>query len=437
MQGLMQDWPLLCHRIIDHAAIQHADRAGRLALGRRADPHDELRRDPQARAEGGAAARERRHQARRPRRHAGLEHLAASRSLVRHPRHRRDLPHRQSAAVPRPDLLDRQSCRGPHDVRRSDVPADPGKARRRADDHRALRRADRRRAHAGDHAEERRRLRGMDRRGRRRFRLEELRREHRGRHVLHLGHHRQSQGRALLAPLQRAALDDGGAAGRHGRRRRATWCCRWCRCSTPIAGRSRSPSPHDRRVAGDAGRQARRRLDLRAARHLQGDVHRGGADGLADAAAAPGEDRPQAAASQARRDRRLGLPARHDAGVPGQLRRRGHPRLGHDRDEPARLALHAEAGICRADRRGQARRADEAGPSAVRRRDEDHRRQRQGAAVGRQDLRPPQGARARGRAALLQGRQRTSSTTRASSTPATSPPWTRTATCRSPTAPRT
>jgi fatty-acyl-CoA synthase len=27
MQGLMQDWPLLCHRIIDHAAIHHPDRA--------------------------------------------------------------------------------------------------------------------------------------------------------------------------------------------------------------------------------------------------------------------------------------------------------------------------------------------------------------------------------------------------------------------------
>src|SRR6187399_3789783 len=26
MQGLMQDWPLLCHRIIDHAAIQHGSR---------------------------------------------------------------------------------------------------------------------------------------------------------------------------------------------------------------------------------------------------------------------------------------------------------------------------------------------------------------------------------------------------------------------------
>src|SRR5581483_8911055 len=26
MLGLMQDWPLLCHRIIDHAAIQHPKR---------------------------------------------------------------------------------------------------------------------------------------------------------------------------------------------------------------------------------------------------------------------------------------------------------------------------------------------------------------------------------------------------------------------------
>src|SRR5208337_1887318 len=26
MLGLMQDWPLLCHRIIDHAALNHAER---------------------------------------------------------------------------------------------------------------------------------------------------------------------------------------------------------------------------------------------------------------------------------------------------------------------------------------------------------------------------------------------------------------------------
>ncbi len=27
MLGLMQDWPLLCHRIIDHAATYHPERA--------------------------------------------------------------------------------------------------------------------------------------------------------------------------------------------------------------------------------------------------------------------------------------------------------------------------------------------------------------------------------------------------------------------------
>ena len=26
MLGLMQDWPLLCHRIIDHAAVNHGER---------------------------------------------------------------------------------------------------------------------------------------------------------------------------------------------------------------------------------------------------------------------------------------------------------------------------------------------------------------------------------------------------------------------------
>ena len=58
-------------------------------------------------------------------------------------------------------------------------------------------------------------------------------------------------------------------------------------------------------------------------------------------------------------------------------------------------------------------------------------------AVGRQDLRQAEGARAGDRARLLQGRSATRSTRKASSTPATSPPSTATATCRSPTAPRT
>src|ERR671927_125283 len=35
MHGLMQDWPLLCHRILDHAAIQHDVRARALKVAQR------------------------------------------------------------------------------------------------------------------------------------------------------------------------------------------------------------------------------------------------------------------------------------------------------------------------------------------------------------------------------------------------------------------
>ena len=54
------------------------------------------------------------------------------------------------------------------------------------------------------------------------FAWRELRREHRRRHVLHVGHDRQSEGRRLLAPLQRAACAD---------RRTAPTCSR-CRAAT-------------------------------------------------------------------------------------------------------------------------------------------------------------------------------------------------------------
>ena len=55
-------------------------------------------------------------------------------------------------------------------------------------------------------------------------------------HVLHVGHDRAAQGRRLLAPLTGPALAGGGAARRQGHLRRATRCCRWCRCSTPTPG---------------------------------------------------------------------------------------------------------------------------------------------------------------------------------------------------------
>ncbi len=96
------------------------------------------------------------------------------------------------------------------------------------------------------------------------------------------------------------------------------------------------------------------------------------------------------------------------------------PRLGHDRDEPARHARLAQAGICRAHRRGAARRAAEAGPSAVLRRDENHRRRRQRDAVGRQDFRPAESARPGGRAAPISRKRPACSTPKAFSIPATS-----------------
>ena len=56
MLGLMQEWPLLCHKILDHAARQHGDReiVSRSVEG--TDRAHHLSRRPRPCAEGGAAA---------------------------------------------------------------------------------------------------------------------------------------------------------------------------------------------------------------------------------------------------------------------------------------------------------------------------------------------------------------------------------------------
>ena len=181
---------------------------GRQPPRRRPDPPHQLSRAAPARAQSRAAAGARRDQARRPRRDARLEQPPPSRGLVRDRRNRRDLPHRQSAPVSRPDRLDHEPRRGSAGVRRSHLRAADGGAGGAAADDRALCRPHRRGAHAGDQAQERRRLRGLDRRGRRRLPLGRIRRAHGRRPLLHLRHHRQSQGRALFAPLEPAALAD-------------------------------------------------------------------------------------------------------------------------------------------------------------------------------------------------------------------------------------
>jgi fatty-acyl-CoA synthase len=117
----------------------------------------------------------------------------------------------------------------------------------------------------------RRALRRLDRGSPRRRRLGRVRREHRLRPVLHLRHDRRPQGRALFAPLQRAPHAGGQCRATRSAPAPAIRCCRSCRCSTPMPGASPSRPGHGRQ-AGHAGRQDGRRLDLRTARHREGDL---------------------------------------------------------------------------------------------------------------------------------------------------------------------
>ena len=79
------------------------------------------------------------------------------------------------------------------------------------------------------------------RRQARHLRLARRRRARRRGAVLHVRHHRQPEGRRLLAPLDLPALD----AGLHGRgvrpRPTSTRACRSCRCSTRWRGACRTP----------------------------------------------------------------------------------------------------------------------------------------------------------------------------------------------------
>ena len=216
MLGLMQDWPLLCHRVIDHAAIFHGERKV-ITRSVEGPMHTTNYAEIRARALK-VAQRLDKDGIKLGDRVATLawntwRHLEV---LVRHPRHRRGLSHREPAPLPRTDCLDHQPRRRPGDDGRSHFRAAAGKNRRQAADHRTLHRAHRRGAHAEDHLEKCGGLRRLDRRGGRRFRLEIVRRKHGRGHVLHVRHDRTPQGRGLLAPLQCPARLHGGDAGLQG-----------------------------------------------------------------------------------------------------------------------------------------------------------------------------------------------------------------------------
>ena len=88
-------------------------------------------------------------------------------------------------------------------------------------------------------------------------------------------------------------------------------------CQCLVAGVFR---PHVGCQAGSAGRPHGRRGDLRIARWREGHLHRGGPHHLADAVAAPGKiPRSQAAPSEAGDHRRRRLSRGHDADLRGRL----------------------------------------------------------------------------------------------------------------------
>ena len=299
MLGLMQDWPLLCHRIIDHAAINHA---GRAIVTRSLEGaiHETTYAEIRARALRLAQRLERDG--------IGLgdrvatlawntwRHLEAWYGIM-------GIGAVYHTVNPRlfPDQIVWIVNHAEDRVMLADLTFIPllEKLAGQAPDDRTLCRADRRGAHAANLAEKRGPLRGMDRGGRRRFCLEELRRKYRRRHVLHLGHDRKPEGRALFAPLERVARADGGHL-RHERvfvARRGDAGRAHVPCQLLGDGVRRSDR---RRLPGDAGRQARRRVGVRTARPLQGHLHRRGADGLAHAAATPRSNRQQAARTSGR-----------------------------------------------------------------------------------------------------------------------------------------
>ena len=251
-----------------------------------------------------------------------------------------------------------------------------------------------------------------------RLQLAQLRREHRQLAVLHLGHHRQPEGRAVQPPLDRAAHLCRGAARQPellGARRHPAG-------GADVPRQRLGPAlcgVHGRRQAGlprpAPGRQEPARAVRERRRHRLGRR----ADRLAGPADPCRGQRPEVQHHAPHRHRRLGLPAGDDARLPGALRRAGAARLGHDRDEPAGHGVHAQAQAPGPEPRRADGGAGQAGPRRLRRGHEDRRRGRPGTAARRQTKRRAAGARAVDHRQLLQGRGRRPAGRTAGSPPAT------------------
>jgi hypothetical protein len=311
MQGLMMNRPLMISALLMHAAENHSDTeiVSRLPVGRH--PPLYLQGCPPPLAPTGAGAAVARRQGRGPRRHAGLEHPSPFRDLFRRLGHGRDLPHHQSAPVPRADFLHRQPRRRPrHLLRREFRRPDrgPGAALPRRQ---GLGRALRPRGNAGQRDPQPALLRGTAGGAEGRLRVAGVRREHRVLAVLHLGHHGQPQGCALLAPLHGAAC----LRFQPARRPRRLGARLHPAGGADVPRQCLGPALcllADRRQAGDARPAPRRRQPVFDVRRGKGHHVGRRADHLAGPAALPADQQAQAVDGQASGHRRLGGAAGHD-----------------------------------------------------------------------------------------------------------------------------
>ena len=166
------------------------------------------------------------------------------------------------------------------------------------------------------------------------LRLADVRREHRLVALLHVGHDRQSERRAVQPSFDRAAYLRRGAARfaelLGARRDPAGGADVSRQCLGPalrgVHGRCQACLPRP---------VARRQVAVRTVRERGRDRVGGRADRLAGPAHAHRGERSDVQNDAPHRDRRLRLSAGDDTCLPGTLRRAGPARLGHDRNEPA------------------------------------------------------------------------------------------------------
>ena len=264
-----------------------------------------------------------------------------------------DRAHDQSAPARGPDRVDHPACRRHPAVLRPDVPADRREDRGAMPDDQGVRRDDRRGAHAGDDVDPRSAvLRGPARCAERSLRLADVRRASGVVDVLHVGHDRQSQGRAVQSPVDAAA---------HVRSRAS-------RCDVVLGARrdpARSADVPRQRLGhslrgGDDGREARvprrgarRQVAARTDRSREGHGVGGRAHGLARPPRLHGAKRSRLFDDAAHDHRRRGAAPRNAAHLRGEARRGRLARMGHDRAVAARHRMRSAPCARRARPRGR------------------------------------------------------------------------------------